>query len=91
MLILADHYSGLAHKLLCSHFLKCHLCGNICKQDINTDQTGHAEDECKRRTGRAKTVPGTESSLFAKYRKKNINIEMGVGVYMNISMKGNCL
>lgn len=75
--ILADLCSGLAHKLHCNNFTKCHLCGNFTK-------SGN-EDGCKEERKYC-----TRCSL--KYWNKTINILIGVGVYMNLSVRGtDCL
>jgi len=62
------------------------LCGNITKSVNRTLKQANAEYGRKEENidapAEENTVPGT-SSLFAKYRKKNINIE----VYINVSLK----
>jgi len=77
--ILADLYSGLVHKLHCNRFSKCNLCGNI-TTSVNRMLTQAREAKKRKRQAHC--------SQCLKYWKKNINIELGVGVYMNVSLKG---
>ncbi len=78
------------HKLHWNHFPNFHLCGNITKS-VNSHKQ---KPETLKTDTKKRKYCSSLSKLnvhYAKYRKEILNIELGVGVYMNVFLRGTVL